>query len=241
MKSIFIAIPKTREDKNFIESFYNFINEIKDKYKVEVCEIKGLKRDEARNYLVDRFLESGFDYLLFLDDDHSGHKLEMLEDLMAADAYFATIKCFSRHYPYQCTLFLEDNKDLNLNFNSIGLKGTYPCKFAGFGMGLIKKELFSIIKKPYFVCNPIGEQEDNYFCKKLIANGIKPIGCFNYTLPHNGIDETNVIYHLNKNASTFIAAQNRKVLAIRMKKFLEESNQLTPQQEEVLNTIVNVL
>ena len=39
---------------------------------------------EAQNKIVDFLLSRDFDYLLFLDDDHWGHKLEMIDCLINA-------------------------------------------------------------------------------------------------------------------------------------------------------------
>ena len=212
MAGIFVGIPTVQEYKPFRESLSVFLEGIKTKHDVEVLEIKHHMRDNARNLIVDEFLISNKDYLLFLDDDHSGHTPEMLEALMKSNAMFCSMKCYARYYPFQITTMSKDIKFQdrhNLYVKNIN-KGYSPCIFAGFGMGLIKRELFSKIEKPYFQCNRIGEREDNYFCDKLIAVGIDPIGCFDYALTHMGIDDSNILHKRQIGIKDFVKTSNQK-------------------------------
>jgi len=224
MTGIFVGIPCTREYLPFRESLSVFLDGIKDKYDVEVLEMKYKNRDEARVAIVDEFLKGDKEFLLFLDDDHSGHTPEMLESLMNGNALFCSLKCYARYYPYQITTVTKDIKfqdNHNLYVKNTN-KGYSPCIFAGFGMALIRRELFSKIDKPYFECDRIGEREDNYFCEKLIAAGIDPIGCFDYALPHDGIDDNTILHKRQVGIKKFVKDTNQKMALRRIQKAIEE-------------------
>src|SRR3990167_9370199 len=81
-----------------------------------------------------------------------------------------------------------DNPELKYEYKT-NKSGYDFCDLVGFGMTILKRELFSKIDKPYFVCEN-NQREDNYFCDKLHSVGIKPMGCFDFTLTHDGIDES---------------------------------------------------
>ena len=98
---------------------------------------------------------------------------------------------------------LMDYSGLENNLNGMGMdgkRGKYIakdnkdgyayCNLVGFGMTLIRKEIFGILDKPYFICES-NQREDNYFCDKLQYYGIQPVGCFDYVLAHDGVDESN--------------------------------------------------
>ena len=74
-------------------------------------------------------------------------------------------------------------------------RGYTYCDLVGFGMTLISRETFNKIEAPYFISDyRIGQgREDNYFCEKLVRIGNKPVGCFDFTLEHNGIGRHNAL------------------------------------------------
>lgn len=215
MAKILIAIPRTREYKPFLNSLPSFVSDIKKEHTVQTVEVWGKKRDEAREHLFDVFKKSDCDYLLFLDDDHSGHEKEMLDALIRADVEVCAIKCYSRWFPYQCTCYIKD-KVSNQYFSVANDKGTLPCHFVGFGMTLVRRDLLDKVQGPYFQCDDRGEREDNYFCQKLIDAGIYPHACFDYVLPHNGIDDSNVMLLKTKGASTHISRHNNRIVLQRV-------------------------
>jgi hypothetical protein len=187
---IFIGIPSSRNHQGFLKSMADFLPALGKEYEVRAIEVRNRKIDEARNFISEKFLESGFEYLLFLDDDHEGHTVEMLKHLISLDTYVSAIKCYSRYFAYLPNLLdysgstNEREKYKRKDINA----GDHPCDLVGFGMTLIKREVFSILDKPYF----LGEhncREDNYFCDCLVKKGIRPIGCFDYCLSHDGITE----------------------------------------------------
>ena len=196
MTKIFIGIPTIREYKPFKDSIKLLIPEIAKNYKVDVLEVKNAPIASARNIIADVFLERDCDYLLFLDDDHEGHTIEMFNDLIAPQEYVCAMKCYMKQFPYMSNILEYSNVDTSIygftddtgKYKSIDYYSGYRfCDVVGMGMTLIKRETFDKIEKPYFD----GIKEDNYFCEKLGIAGIKPLGCFNHTLSHNGINEYN--------------------------------------------------
>ena len=169
-----------------------FLPEMDKKFKIHVVEVKDKKVDEARNIISDFFIAKNYDYLLFLDDDHSGHTVEMVEALIKPDEYICAIKCYSKTLPHLCTLMDYSGHDHPLvKYKPKDNKNGYDyCDLVGFGMTIIKRELFDKISVPYFVAED-NRREDNYFCDKMQSVGIKPIGCFDYVLTHNGINQEN--------------------------------------------------
>lgn len=210
MKSIMIGIPSVRERSDFRLSMKKFLPELSKKYHIEVIEVKNRTIPDARQMIADFFICKDFDYLLFLDDDHSNHTVDMVDALVNADTYVCAIKCYSRYFPHSPCLM--DYSGINMTdakyspkFNKSGYD---LCDVVGFGMTLIRKDTFNKLSRPFFV-GENNQKEDNYFCDKLQEIGIKPVGCFNYTLTHDGIDETN-IDSLTKEAQDYIINDLRR-------------------------------
>ena len=112
---VFIGIPSVRRYEPFWKSMDEFILILKRMCDVEVCVIKGMKVAEARNTIVDMFLKSTCDYLLFCDDDHVGHTLQMfnacLDPILTNNACMCGIKCHSKTFPYASNLLMYSNVD----------------------------------------------------------------------------------------------------------------------------------
>lgn len=205
MARILIGIPSSRHHQGFLNSMCSFLPEIRNIHDIGIIEIRDKKIDDARNFIVDIFMSKDYDYLLFLDDDHTGHTVDMVSALFKPleenKEYVCALKCYTRFFPYIPNLM--DYSGLENRLENLGLdgkRGKYImkenkngyayCNLVGFGMTLIRKEVFNILDKPYFVCEN-NQHEDNYFCDRLQNHGIKPIGCFDYTLTHDGIDDSN--------------------------------------------------
>ena len=193
MKSIYIGVCKTRNDKRFEESFRNFTDSIYMKYNILQRIVKDTFLPDAQNIIASDFLKTGYDYLLLLDDDQWGHTPEMLETLINANTYVATIKTYSRHYPYSCALLKRIQNNLCLPIEDG--HGYVKCDLTGFPMTLISRETFSFLKEPYF--RPYEAEgrswnSDVDFFDRLDKVWIKPIGCFQHTLNHDKITEDNV-------------------------------------------------
>lgn len=174
-----------------MKSMASFLPILSKEYEVKIIEVRGMMIDEARNFIVEKFLESGFEYLLFLDDDHEGHTVDMVNHLLSLKTYVSSIKCYARYFAHLPNL-LEYSGEVELDRKyrrkSVNA-GDQECDLVGFGMTLIRRCTFDMITKPYFFCDTPNRREDNYFCDKLISHGIRPIGCFDYCLSHDGITE----------------------------------------------------
>lgn len=206
MYKIFIGIPTSRDYEPFWSSFRNFRNQLQAIYEVEVCIVKDKSIAEARNEIASRYLKSDSDYLLFLDDDHSGHTIAMfeaiLDPILNNNSCMCGIKCYTKGFPYSSTLCIY-SKSMGIDTKKLGLKedeGQYVpidsgrgytyCDLVGFGMTLLTRTAFKVLKEPYFVSKD-NRKEDNYFCDNLVKNGVQPVGCFDYVLEHNGIGSHN--------------------------------------------------
>lgn len=205
MAKIFIGIPTVRTYKPFWESLENFLIEANKEHTVEVYTVANKPLAEARNTIVSRFLNSDYEYLLFLDDDHTGHSMEMLnslfDPLINNDQYICAIKCYTKEFPYFSNLLEYSGVDPvqvglppeRVKYRSIeDTNGYIHCDLVGFGMTLMKSQIFNKIDEPYFYAQNNG-REDNYFCDKLVQSGIRPVGCFDHVLEHAGIGKHNAL------------------------------------------------
>lgn len=199
MKSIYIGVCKTRNDEKFEESFRNFTDSICRKYSICQMVIKNTFLPDAQNRITKSFLESDYDYLLLLDDDQWGHISEMLDTLINANAEVATMKTYSRHYPYSCALLKRIPNNLVLPIENG--EGYIQCDLTGFPMTLISRETFQYLEQPYFRPYDSGGRNWNSdvdFFLRLNEKGIKPIGCFQHCLNHGKVTQENV-YQLRYN------------------------------------------
>lgn len=199
MLRILIGICSTREDEKFLASFNDFWNKALEFYNITVVWQYNQKLPDAQNHIAELFMEGRYDYLLLLDDDHSGHTVKMLHCLICAHSHMATIKTYSRHYPYVTAAwnYLNENTTVPIERG----EGYVECDLTGFPMTLISRETFKLLEKPYFRYYSDGERDwhsDVDFCKRLRDLGIKPIVCFQYTIGHDKITEENVNFYRHK-------------------------------------------
>lgn len=198
MKSIYIGICKTREDQSFLKSFSSFADAICSQYATCIEVVKDTYLPDAQNIIAKNFLDKNYDYLLLLDDDHSGHTIEMLDCLIDANTHVATIKTYCRHYPYVCAAW---NKVGHGALVSIELGDGYiTCDLTGFPMTLISRETFLELEEPYF--RPLEAEgrtwnSDVDFFERLALKNIKPVVCFQHCLNHDKITQENVWFHRN--------------------------------------------
>lgn len=199
MKSIYIGVCKTREDARFKKSLHEFLSVISEYYSAAIEVITDKFLPDAQNILAKHCIEGRYDYLLLLDDDHWGHTKEMLDCLIKADTHMATMKTYSRHYPYGSALLQSLGHG---NYASIDHRnGYHQIDICGFPMTLIRRDVFDILDEPYFRAVDDGARDwstDVNFCQRLSERGIKPIGCFDHCLPHDKITEANVVEYRNK-------------------------------------------
>lgn len=148
---------------------------------------------DAQNQIACSFLASNYDYLLLLDDDQWGHTLEMLDCLIEANTYVATIKTYQRQYPYACAIFKKLQNNIVVPIENG--EGYVECDLTGFPMTLFSRGLFEFLEEPYFRPYEVNGRtwnSDVDFFSRLSDKGIKPIGCFQHVLNHADITEENV-------------------------------------------------
>lgn len=199
MISIYIGVCKTRDDEKFQESFRKFTSSICDKYSICQMVVRDKFLADAQNIIARDFLQTGYDYLLLLDDDHWGHTPEMLDCLIKANTYVSTIHTYSRHYPYPSAV-IKKTED-NLYWPVEWSEGYCECDMTGFPMTLIHRDLFNLLEEPYFRAEAETDRvwtTDIDFFKRVRESGIKPIACFQHTLPHDKLTKENVNYYRNK-------------------------------------------
>lgn len=197
-KKILIGIPSGRQDSIFLASLNNLVEQMQGKYQVSVLIEKWQHLPEAQNHITDYFLSRDFDYLLFLDDDHWGHTIEMVDCLVAANADMATIKTYVRHYPYQVAAFVLDGvRDKATKYSSINYQdGYHEVDMTGFPMTLIKPYIFNKLERPYFRGIEHSGRDwhtDADFCERLKAIDRKIVVCYQHCLPHGEVTEENVL------------------------------------------------
>lgn len=217
MISVYVGVCTTRSHDKFQSSFNRFTDELAEKHSVCITKIKDTFLPEAQNKLAKMFLSSGYDYLLLLDDDHWGHTLDMFNCLLGANSLMATIKSYSRHYPYSCALM----KKVNGTYAGIeNGRGYQPCDLTGFPMTLLRRQVFSLLGEPFFRPTKGDSRAwatDRDFCERLVEKGIHPVGCFQHCLPHDDITEDNVFKrrYSERNKGNNIASYNLKNHQIR--------------------------
>lgn len=196
MISIYIGVCTTRNDEKFLKSFHNLTDSICKKYSICQMIVRDKFLPDAQNDIVRSFLSSDYDYLLLLDDDHWGHTPEMVDCLIKANTYVATIQTYSRHYPYHSVILnILDDKFVCPIENG---NGYVECDLTGFPMTLIRKDVFDLLEEPYF--RPHEAEGRNWnsdvdFFERLRKIGIRPIGCFQHSLNHDKITKENVHQH----------------------------------------------
>lgn len=198
MKKIYIGICKTRNDEKFWDSFHEFKEAISHKYSICMSIVKDKFLPDAQNFLAKECIDTVSDYLLLLDDDQWGHTEEMLETLINANTNVATIKTYSRHYPYVTAAWDKVGNGFLLPLENG--QGYQKCDLTGFPMTLISRETFELLEQPYF--RPLEAEgrswnSDVDFFERLALKGIKPVCCFQHTLNHDKITQANVWQYRN--------------------------------------------
>jgi len=202
---IFVGVACHKPWKEHTESLSAFLLECSLKYDIECLQVWGKPLVDAQNQIAKTFLASGKPYLLMLEDDNWGFTLEMLEALLKPNAYVCGMKYFSRHYPYVAMPFDffhafsdgEDDKEFQMNLVGHPEGGYHTQGLTGFGMTLLRREVFLELKEPFFELNGANKFRDSYatdqnFCRKLRTIGVLPVGCFDHCVNHRGIDNNTV-------------------------------------------------
>lgn len=173
--NVFVAIPIHRPiEFHVFESFVKLANH-RGQHNLMFGMAQNSLVYDARETLVDAFLKSPCDAIMFIDSDMVfDHR--SIDFLMRHEKPFVCAKAFKRVYPYQPCFYskvelLEDDK-IHLESPVEYGQGLLPIQGAGLACALIRREVFSKIEKPYFFPkNNLGE--DLTFCLSLKNAGIE--------------------------------------------------------------------
>ena len=128
----------------------------------------------ARNSLCEETLESGADYLWFMDDDHA-FSPDILMRLLDWDEKLVTPLCMMRSAPFQVVSFdgnIEDGDPPirhRLDLQDHDPQGLVQLTAGGTAGMLIHRDVLEALEPPWFEYGFISE--DLLFCDKAIAAG----------------------------------------------------------------------
>lgn len=185
MARILIGIPSVKPRDSFLVSLLPFLESLTD-YDVDVFWVWNKPLVEAQNSMAMACLKGDYDYLLTLEDDHSGHTKEMVDGMIEADVPFIGIPYYSRHYP---NIRIPMMKRGDKYFGARHESGVHDVDILGFGMTLIKREVFEGMDYPYFKVDKGSiRSTDKNFSKRVKAKGH-----FDYFLTHRELNQENIL------------------------------------------------
>ena len=145
----------------------------------------------ARNNLSRRCLDEGFDYLWFMDDDHS-FASDLLEKLLASamefDLPIVMPLCTTRRPPFHLVTYGrnpdESNPDpyLPISLEGAPAEGIIELEAGGTAGMLIRRDVLEAVEEPWFKNTP--RSEDIVFCEDAKAKGFKVYGDLSCRLGH---------------------------------------------------------
>lgn len=127
-----------------------------------------------REMLIDMAMKGDYSHILFIDDDMSFDP-EVLNDLAKRDCDIIACNYPRKKIPMSFITIGNDFQEIKTTKESSGLE---EVRQVGFGMALIKRQVFESIPKPRFPVpynSAIGEygSEDYWFCEQARKNGYK--------------------------------------------------------------------
>ena len=185
MKKIFVAIPTYSGliNSKLVEQLLNM--QKSQEYEVEVMCVKGGPVDYVRNVMVEKFLKSGFDYMLMIDDDiiPPADILDMAKhekDITAGMCYI----WYGKRRGINGNLFRLDSTNpvsykLIDTGKAVEKRGLVEVDATGTGCMMIHRKVFDMIEKPYFKTDmdeslsKIKLSNDLYFCHKAKQKNIR--------------------------------------------------------------------
>jgi len=233
---VFVGVACYKPYAEFETSLSKFLQDCSLKYDVVCFKVYGKRLVEAQNQISDMFIHSCYENLLMLEDDHWGHTVEMLDDLINSEYDVCGNYYYSRHFPHVIipmpkydfddpTKWLMTTAKPNTKYCDMGL--------VGFGMTLIRRNVFWKLDKPFFRPNrdkygkvQYGYATDQDFCLRLHELGLKVGGCFSQCLIHRGLNDTTVVAKRE-------SVSYRNMMTIHASRRIKELNKL--KQESRLN------
>lgn len=199
MAKILTGIATVTPDKRFLETLPSFFRDAGKNHDIHDMWVWNKPLVEAQNEFAEETIKGGYDYLLTIEDDHWGFTSSMLDSCLIANTHVCGISYRSRHLPFmKIPMVYSGTTDGNGNklYDPIRhTAGYHESDLIGFGFTLIRSDVFRILDRPYFRLNTerfvgVGPRAtDIDFSTRLIEKGIRPVGCFDYTLNHREITE----------------------------------------------------
>jgi len=144
-----------------------------------IYQVPGTMIFNQRERLAEEALKDGADAILWVDSDMRFPK-DALEILLSRDLPIVGVNATTRRFPVKPTALDIDPETNDLvKVNSKGKTGLEQVMGVGFGMVLIKKEVFEATQKPWFWFEQTDKGgiigEDIYFCAKAFDAGFQSV------------------------------------------------------------------
>lgn len=144
-----------------------------------IYQVPGTLIFNQRERLAEEAIKDGADAILWVDSDMRFPK-DALEILLSRDLPIVGVNATTRRFPVKPTALDIDPETNDLvKVNSKGKTGLEEVMGVGFGMVLIKKEVFLAAQKPWFWFEQTDKGgtigEDIYFCAKAFDVGYKTV------------------------------------------------------------------
>lgn len=144
-----------------------------------IYQVPGTLIFNQRERLAEEALKDGADAILWVDSDMRFPK-DALEILLSRNLPIVGVNATTRRFPVKPTALDIDPETNDLvKVDSKGKTGLEQVMGVGFGMVLIKKEVFEAAQKPWFWFEQTDKGgiigEDIYFCAKAFDAGYKTV------------------------------------------------------------------
>lgn len=144
-----------------------------------IYQVPGTLIFNQRERLAEEALKDGADAILWVDSDMRFPK-DALEILLSRNLPIVGVNATTRRFPVKPTALDIDPETNDLvKVDSKGKTGLEQVMGVGFGMVLIKKEVFEAAQKPWFWFEQTDKGgiigEDIYFCAKAFDVGYKTV------------------------------------------------------------------
>jgi hypothetical protein len=144
-----------------------------------IYQVPGTLIFNQRERLAEEAIKDGADAILWVDSDMRFPK-DALEILLSRDLPIVGVNATTRRFPVKPTALDIDPETNDLvKVNSKGKTGLEQVMGVGFGMVLIKKEVFLAAQKPWFWFEQTDKGgtigEDIYFCAKAFDVGYQTV------------------------------------------------------------------
>lgn len=127
---------------------------------------------DARNYLVRSAYNYGFDAILFIDSDME-FPSDTLNKLASYDKPIVGVMYSSRVKENWLNVFdFSKEKNIYIRSRIQPSTGLQPVDAVGFGITLVKREVFDAIRDPWFFYD-MDFSEDINFCRRAQASGFQ--------------------------------------------------------------------